>query len=367
MVTSPAVLPAWPVGWWCLVGAGGFQRLRRCRTAEPGTAEGADVGPFTQAARGDHDRPVWSLAFAPGDAYLAAATIAGDVWIKDLSTEHSRRLMEGPYGSSKELAFSPDGRTLAVMSGGAAGWQWAVDTGTELEPLTVGGADAISDIAVSPDGVLMAMGVSRYGHPRQVLTLVDRAHGRSYVLDGHPVGVNVMAFSPDGRTLATGDTTGLVKLWNVATLRPRATLRGINPGAQSLVFSPDGSRLATLVDLGHVIQFWDTATGESRGEISVAVSAASAFAFSPDGKTMAVAGADGVATLWDVVEARKLGSFGGRGRSLYAVAFSSDGRRIATGGAEGNVCLWEVSRIDIETRLRRSRHGQRLTWEATNP
>ena len=318
---------------------------------QPGTTPNAAEGPFAQAASSDHESPVWSLAFAPGDTYLASATIAGEVWIKDLETGWSGRLMDGPNGSSTSLAFSPDGRTLAVVSGGAAGRQWAVDTGTELEPLAVGGTTAVKSVAVSPGGSLMAVGASGYGRPRQVVTLVDRARARSYVLHGHPGDVKVIAFSPDGRTLAAGDTTGLVNLWDVGTLRARATLRVNNPGTQSLVFSADGSRLATLVSLGHVIQFWDTATGASRGEIPVEDTVAFAFAFSPDGKTMAVAGADGLAALWDVGERRKLGSVGERGRSLYAVAFASDGRRIATGGAEGNVCLWDVSAI-LSTTLR---------------
>jgi WD40 repeat protein len=332
-------------GWLVVLAALGGVGFGVAAHTRPDTTQGAEEGPFAQAARGDHDGPIWSLAFAPGDAYLASATITGDLWIKDLASGRSRRLTDGPIGSSKSLAFSPDGRILAVAGRGAAVRQWAVDTGAELEPLTAIGTPASWIVALSPDGSLMAVGESEYDHLRPVLTLVDRAHGRSYVLDGHPEGVKVMAFSPDGRTLAAGDQTGLVKLWDVTTLRAQVTLWVNNPGAQSLVFSPDGSRLATWVSLEHAIQFWDAATGESRGEMPLDDSTVFAVAFSSDGKTMAVAGADGLATLWDVGEGRNLGSVGGRGRPLYAVAFSRDGRRIATGGADGHVCIWDVSEI----------------------
>jgi WD40 repeat protein len=339
-------------GWLVVLATLGGVGFGVATQFEPGTTTATEGGPAAQATKGDLDGSVWSVAFAPGDAYLASATIAGDVWIKDLATGQSRRLMDGPLCSSKSVAFSPDGRTLAVLGGEAAGRQWDVDTGTELEPLPVGGPAATKSIAFSPDGSLMAVGVSGSGHSLQALTLVDRAHGRSYVLDGHLADVKVMAFAPDGRTLAAGDSAGLVKLWDATSLRSRATLRLNNSGPQCLVFSPDSSRLATLVYFGRDIQFWDASTGESRGEIALENSVV--FAFAPEGKTMAVAGADGLATLWDIGEGRKLGSFGGQGRALYAIAFSNDGRRIATGGAEGHVSLWDVSEIHVAN----ARHGR---------
>jgi WD40 repeat protein len=348
-------IPSWTsglAGWFVVLATLGGVGFGVATQLEPGTTTTTEGGPAAQAAKDDFDGSVWSLAFAPGDAYLASATIAGDVWIKDLATGLSRRLVDGPLCSLKSVAFSPDGRTLAVVGGEAAGRQWEIDTGTELEPLPVGGPAATKSIAFSPDGSLMAVGASGSGLALQAFTLVDRAHGRSYVLDGQLVDVRVMAFSPDGRTLAAGDSAGLVMLWDVATLRARATLRLNNSGPQSLVFSPDSSRLATLVYFGRDIQFWDTSTGESRGEITVENSVV--FAFAPEGKTMAVAGVDGITTLWDVGEGRKLGSFGGRGRALYAIAFSNDGRRIATGGAEGHVSLWDVSEIHVAN----SQHGR---------
>jgi WD40 repeat protein len=336
-------------GWLVVLAAMGGVGLFAVAQSEPGKTASEEEGPV-EAVEGDQDGPVWSLAFASGDAYLASATIKGDVRIKDLATGESRLVMNGSFGSSKSLAFSPDGRTLAVAGGGAAVRQWAMDTGTELEPLAVGGT-ADKSVAFSPDGSLMAVGDLEAGHPGRGLTLVDRASGRSYVLDGHPGGVKAIAFFPDSRTLVAGDPRGLVKFVDPATGRARATLRVSKPDLQSLVFSPDGSRLATtLAYVGHVIQFWDAATGEPRGEIALEDAVVCAFAFSPDGKTMAVAGSDGFTTLWDVGECRGLGSVGSRGRPLYAVAFSSDGQRIATGGAEGHVALWDVSKFTARAR-----------------
>jgi WD40 repeat protein len=337
-------------GWLVVLAAMGGVGLFAVAQSEPGKRESEEEGPVTEVVRGDHDGPVWSLAFASGDAYLASATITGDVRIKDLETGESCLVMNGPVGSSKSLAFSPDGRTLAVAGWGAEVRQWAMDTGTELEPLAVGGT-ADKSVAFSPDGSLMAVGDLRADRPGRGLTLVDRASGRSYVLDGHPGGVKAIAFMPDSRTLAAGDPRGLVKLVDPATGQARATLRVSKPDLQSLVFSPDGSRLATTVaQVGHVIQFWDTATAEPRGEIALEDTVVFAFAFSRDGKTMAVADSDGFATLWDVGECRQLGSVGNHGRPLYAVAFSSDGKQIATGGAEGNVALWDVSEFTARPR-----------------
>ena len=140
-----------------------------------------------------------------------------------------------------------------------------------------------------------------------------------------------MAASPDGKTLAAAevayDSPGHIALWDLAARRIRATLHGHERGVASLAFSPDGKTLASSSwDL--TIRLWDARTGEPRGEFAT-TEAVARLAFSPDGKTLAAAGEDRVLTLWDVEGGSEVARIEGFRGPILALAFSPDGRRIA--------------------------------------
>ncbi|HWA97405.1 MAG TPA: SUMF1/EgtB/PvdO family nonheme iron enzyme [Pirellulales bacterium] len=156
-----------------------------------------------------------------------------------------------------------------------------------------------------------------------------------------------MAFSPDGKTLATGDSMGIVKLWNVATRTPTATLSGHTDAVISVAFSPDGKRLASgarqIDGKDGSVRVWDVATGTERLRIAPELHDAH-LAFSPDGGMLAVAGFGdtGSVRLRDPATGEELGRLDGAsvGNSLR-VAFSPDGRAVAA--IKGSsVLVWDV-------------------------
>jgi WD40 repeat protein len=170
-------------------------------------------------------------------------------------------------------------------------------------------------------------------------------------LAGHREAVRSVAFSPDGKTLATGSFDHTVRFWDVATRRqfgPPLSGEIDITSVTGLAFSPDGRTLATTSGSG--AQLWDV-TGRHRlgdplthpikdgnGEHVYSV------AFSPDGKTLATGDGDHTARLWDVATHRQLGDpFAGHTDTVHSVAFSPDGKTLATAGWDQTVRLWDVA------------------------
>ncbi|MFI1811702.1 caspase family protein [Streptomyces sp. NPDC020422] len=174
--------------------------------------------------------------------------------------------------------------------------------------------------------------------------LLDVATGATRVLPAHPKGRVAMAFSPDGRTLATASTAALgetyanpVRLWDVATGRNVADLTGHTNGVQDMAFSPDGRTLATGVvgDRGGV-WLWDVGDREHTATLASGL----LLAFSPDGGRLAASGWDKEpAELWDLGTRKPLATFD-RGEPL---AFAPDGRTLAVAGVSGALELWSVA------------------------
>ena len=212
-----------------------------------------------------------------------------------------------------------------------------------LEPLTVENGLNATRVAFSHGGSLLAVGGSKGS-----LSLWHwPSKCRLAVLNGHRGGVNSIDFSADDSVLASADTEGLVKLWNVAEGKERLTFRAHAPSHAATVvrFSPDGTLLATASYLERNVRLWSASSGESRGSLPPAASGCRALAFSPDGAILALARGDGTAVLWSVAEGRPLAPMVANERSLQSIAFSRDGQYLATGGSDGCLRLWDVAAV----------------------
>jgi WD40 repeat protein len=303
-----------------------------------------------------------SVAFSPDGKTLATVTFRGLVRLLDAATCRERAPFAGPEpesrGSTKSVVFSPDGKTVATSGQGVPVRLWDADTGRER--LVLKGVGPQRNVAFSPDGKTLATnGPVAGANPGEGQTkdvkLWDVATGRERATLSHSRWVWCVAFSPDGRTLASGGSGGTVWLWDVETGRVRAALTGHSPAiVASLAFSPDGKTLASAVNRSALepadLKLWDADTGRERATLTGHTASVDCVAFSPDGKTLASAGARDPVRFWDVATGRERATLKTHTDGFaYGVTFSPDGKTLAvvgeSVGAPSNLTLWDVTRI----------------------
>jgi WD40 repeat protein len=274
------------------------------------------------------------VAFSPDGRTLAAATAAG-AWLWD---RRSGRPEGAPLGGgSRSVAFSPNGRMLAT--GDAGGVQlWNVRTHRVVDKRL--GAEA-EDVAFSPDGRTIAS-----GGWDGALRLWDLGSKKSRVILGaHKDGITAVAFNADGSMLASAGRDSTVRLWDVNSRKQiGAPILVHTAHVNDVAFSQDGRILASASAQGDsAVRLWDV---RSHAQLDPPLRGNKGgvyqLAFSPDGRTLATAGADATVRLWDVDSHQHLGGpLIGHLSDVYAVAFSPDGRALASVGKDGTMRLWE--------------------------
>jgi WD40 repeat protein len=297
-----------------------------------------------------HRGPVWDIDFSPEGTFIASLGVGNAVKLWQPKNIFLLPL-QGHDGAVYAAAFAPDGKIVATASTDGTVKLWRVDgAGTGALPLQTlqEGKGGLWAVAFSPDSKVIAVG----GEKTVKLWHKDgRFLGE---INAHKGIVRGIAWSPDGKIIASASTDGTVKLWQPNGVLVR-TLKLDGSTFWSVVFSPDGKALAAVGSSG-TLAIW-----KPDGTLLQAIDAHQALtlevSFSPDGKTLASASTDGTVKLWKLdpsdtsvpQKALLLRTLKGHIQAVLGVSFSPDGEIVATASLDNTVKLWNKNGILLTT------------------
>lgn len=326
--------------------------------------------------RGNNIGSIGSVAFSP-DGNTIVSCSGNNIHLWDSHTNQLLKMLIRHTESVNSVVFSPDGETIASGSDDRTIRLWNVITRKHLKTL-LGHADAVRSVIFSPDGETIAS-----GSDDRTIRLWNAKTGELLkTFTGHVENINTVAFSPDGDTIASGsgqllyigegEDTGTcvgqeIRLWDVNTGQHLKVLTGHISVVNCVAFSPDGKTIASAsghwegyegkASAGEEIRLWNANTGELLKTLTGHEDVVSSVAFSPDGNLI-VSGdwydSDGYLSsgtwngeirVWDANTGEHLKSLKGHTGGVSSLSFSPNGKTLASGKTDGTILLWDFSNI----------------------
>ena len=309
----------------------------------------------------DHDEDGWGrrVRFSPDGKHLAELKMGGNaITLWDVNTGKTIKELDEVRGRARTLAFSPEGHCLG-LSCTPEPENDTVELWDAEKRASFTHSAPIDTVAMSPNGTLLATGA----RDKRVKLWYVETQECFHTLSGHIGGIVSLAFSPDGTLLVSGggdnweqqthaDGTTLVysdgdspvdktaKVWEVATGKNIATLE-TSGMVRGIAFSPDGKCLATGAN-NRTVTLWCTKMWQPMATLDTVIF--ESFAFSPDSSRLVIGGTwpEQRIQIWDVETRELIDELSGHKSDVESFAFSPDGRLLASGGFDGVIYLWNM-------------------------
>jgi WD40 repeat protein len=328
-----------------------------------GISKGLDLPDYKEPGRyvlGHNKNKARLLAISPGGRWLAvgkddaAATIYDLVKLREPPppAPPERLTLRSGMHAITSVAFSPDGKEVAAGGVERDGPNnrglvriWDVATGKPLSRFEAS-KGAVMSLSWSADGKRIVTAGGR----DKIVHLWEGTSGRELAAwQGHTADVRAVAFSPDGKLVASGSQDGTVRIWDSSTGKVKVTVNGFTTIGSKLAFAPDSKRLVTG-GVEQELHLFDLETGKELGTWRQ-MDVVDSLAFAPDGNTVAVGSRSrlpliggGMVALWDLNKAKERIRWRVHPDHVVSTtAFSPDGRWLVTGDSGNQVQVWEVA------------------------
>ncbi len=290
------------------------------------------------------DNTLTCVAVSPDGRLIAAGSAAGGIHVFDGEGKPLRSFHARP-GALRQIVFTPDGSGLLTAGDDQTLARWRTSDWQQLVR-KAGHLPGVYDVAFSPDSATFVTGGIRYG-------LVDFWRTADAALLAHQeahdgLGVNAVAYAPNGAFLVTGGEDNFVRLWSAAGEAQR-TLAGHSEYVTGVAVSPDSATIASA-SYDKTIRLWRAADGKTVRALKGHTSWVNSVAFSPDGAHLLSAGYDRTARLWNAATGEQVAVVGEYDTDATTVAYSPDGATLAVGlSAGGEVRLLDATGAALRT------------------
>lgn len=326
------------------------------------------------------DRFGVGVSFSPDGNRILTASADGNAKVWDVSTGKELFTLRGHTASVNAGIFNPDGTLIATTSGDGTVRIWDAMSSEELHTLTLVGA---ASIAFDPEGNRLAVAIdleedgsvmiwdvvsgekalTLAGHNRGTVTVAFSRDGKHIATAGRDAKIKLwsadegsevaaldesipiysLALRSDGRQLATGGIDGIVRIWDVESALLQFELTGHTDIITTLVYSPDSKHLASS-SIDGTTKVWDVSAGGMEEYLTLArhTDVVYSLDYSPDGRILATSSWDKTAVLWDSSKGIELFAIDNFTEEVSRVTFNRDGSKFATADYSGSVKLWET-------------------------